>query len=71
VLCPDDPGELPPHCTWLGTDALDAAAVHRAIPDAAERTVYLSGAPADVARLRRALRAAGTRRIRTDVFLGY
>jgi len=45
--------------------------VHRAIPDAAERTIYLSGAPADVARLRRALRAAGTRRIRTDVFLGY
>jgi ferredoxin-NADP reductase len=71
VLCPDDPGELPPRWSWLGTDALDAAAVRRAIPDAAERIVYLSGAPADVARLRRALRAAGTRRIRTDVFLGY
>jgi ferredoxin-NADP reductase len=71
VLCPDDPGELPAHCTWLGTEALDASAVRRAIPDVASRTVYLSGAPRDVARLRRALRAAGVRRIRTDVFLGY
>jgi ferredoxin-NADP reductase len=71
VLCPDDPGPLPPHWVWLGSDALDAAAVHRAIPDVAGRIVYLSGAPTDVARLRRALRAAGVRRIRTDVFLGY
>jgi ferredoxin-NADP reductase len=71
VLCPDDPGELPPRWTWLGSDALTADAVHRAIPDAADRVVYLSGAPADVARLRRALRAAGTRRVHTDVFLGY
>ncbi|MGN6271690.1 MAG: hypothetical protein ACTHMQ_01220 [Protaetiibacter sp.] len=71
VLCPDDPGELPPRWSWLGTDALGADAVRRAIPDAAERVVYLSGAPVEVARLRRALRAAGTRRIRTDVFLGY
>lgn len=71
VLSPDDPGDLPDGWTWLGSDALSAEAVHRAIPDADERTVYLSGAPADVTALRRALRAAGTRRIRTDVFLGY
>ncbi|MCS0498745.1 FAD-dependent oxidoreductase [Protaetiibacter mangrovi] len=71
VLSPDDPGELPPHWSWLGSDALTAEVVHRAIPDARERTVYLSGSPTDVSRLRRALRAAGTRRIRTDVFLGY
>lgn len=71
VLSPDDPGELPAGWTWLGPGALDADTVLRAIPDAAERHVYLSGAPAEVARLRRALRAAGARRIRTDVFLGY
>lgn len=71
VLSPDDPGELPAHWTWLGAEALSAELVHRAIPDAASRHVHLSGAPGDVARLRRALRAAGTRRIRTDVFLGY
>jgi ferredoxin-NADP reductase len=71
VLCPDDPGALPARCTWLGTDALDASAVRRAIPDVAERVVYLSGAPRDVSALRAALRAAGVRRIRTDVFLGY
>lgn len=71
VLSPDDPGELPPHWTWLGAGALDADLVHAFIPDARERTVYLSGAPVDVSRLRRALRASGARRIRTDVFLGY
>ena len=71
VLSPDDPGELPPHWRWLHSDTLSAELVHAAIPDARSRTVYLSGAPADVARLRKALRADGVRRIRTDVFLGY
>lgn len=71
LLCPEDPGELPPHWSWLVHGELDAQTVQRAIPDAASRTVMLSGAPAEVARLRRALRAAGVRRIRTDVFLGY
>ena len=71
VLSPDDPGALPANWQWLGADALSAEAVHRAFPDAAERHVYLSGSPTDVSALRRALRAAGTRRIRTDVFLGY
>jgi len=71
VLSPDDPGELPANWTWLGSETLSADTVHAAIPDARERHVYLSGAPADVARLRRALRASGARRIRTDVFLGY
>ncbi len=71
VLCPDDPGELPPGWTWLGSGGLSAELVLRAIPDLHERTVYLSGAPQDVARLRRALRASGARRVRTDVFLGY
>lgn len=71
VLSPEDPGDLPPGWTWLGDDALTAEAVRTAIPDAADRTVLLSGAPADVARLRADLRRAGVRRIRTDVFLGY
>lgn len=71
LVCPDDPGELPPGWSWLGPGGLDADAVHRAIPDAAERVVHLSGAPADVARLRAALRRSGVRRIRTDLFLGY
>ncbi|MFT4030762.1 MAG: FAD-dependent oxidoreductase [Protaetiibacter sp.] len=71
VLCPDDPGELPPHWSRLGSGALSAELVHAAIPDARERTVYLSGAPAEVSRLRQALRAGGVHRIRTDVFLGY
>lgn len=71
VLSPDDPGELPANWAWLGSDDLSADVVHRAVPDARERHVYLSGAPTDVSQLRKALRRAGTRRIRTDVFLGY
>lgn len=71
VLCPDDPGALPAGWTWAGAESLSAEVVRREIPDAADRTVLLSGAPDDVARLRRELRAAGVRRIRTDVFLGY
>jgi len=71
ILSPDDPGELPDGWSWLGSGELSADVVHRAVPDARERHVYLSGAPTDVSALRRALRAAGTRRIRTDVFLGY
>ena len=42
-----------------------------AVPDAARRTVYLSGPPSMVAALRRTLRRAGARRIHTDVFVGY
>lgn len=71
VLCPEDPGPLPAGWSWLGAAALTSDAVREAIPDVAERTVLLSGAPADVSRLRSELRSAGVRRIRTDVFLGY
>ncbi|TXK19266.1 FAD-dependent oxidoreductase [Homoserinibacter sp. GY 40078] len=71
VLAPDDPGELPANWSWAGPAPLDAETVLHAMPDAAERTVLISGAPTDVSRLRRSLRRAGARRIRTDVFLGY
>lgn len=41
------------------------------VPDVAGREALVSGAPVRLAPLRRALRAAGVRRVRTDVFLGY
>ena len=71
VLCPTDPGELPDGWRWHEGTTLDANLVHQLIPDARDRTVLLSGAPVDVAALRRGLRAGGVRRIRTDTFLGY
>ncbi|WP_167050438.1 FAD-dependent oxidoreductase [Salinibacterium sp. ZJ77] len=71
LLCPEDPGPLPDRWVWAGASELTADVVRSAIPDVTERTVLLSGAPNDVARLRRELRAVGVRRVRTDVFLGY
>jgi len=41
------------------------------VPDLRERTVYLAGSPEALRVLRRALRAAGARRVRTDAFAGY
>ena len=72
VLSPDDPGALP---SELAVARLRRARAPRSCTGRSrmrrERHVYLSGSPTDVSPLRRALRAAGTRRIRTDVFLGY
>lgn len=42
-----------------------------AVPDLAEREVLVSGSPIAVAAVTDAARAAGVRKIRTDVFLGY
>ena len=45
VLCPDDPGELPPHWTWLGSDALTADAVLIATRHAPVRRLALIRLP--------------------------
>ena len=45
--------------------------IGRVVHDAPQRAVYLSGPPAMVDAVRGSLRAAGVRRIRTDVFFGY
>lgn len=66
---PADPSV--PGWTWLGAGLPDAAALAKAVPDAAERTAFVAGSPSAVAAARRALRGAGVRRIHTDPFLGY
>lgn len=65
------PDELPVGWTWIGPGRLSGEALLAAVPDAARRSVYLSGPPSMVAALRSALRRAGARRIHTDVFVGY
>jgi ferredoxin-NADP reductase len=50
---------------------LDGTSLRALVPDIAERTVYVSGAPSSVASLRRAAREAGARRVRVDSFAGY
>jgi glycine betaine catabolism B len=71
VVSPDEPASLPARWTWVEAAALDADIVHRWVPDARERTAYVSGAPTMVASLKRALRGSGVGRVRTDTFLGY
>ncbi len=71
IAAPDRPDELPVGWTWIGPERLTGDSLLAAVPDAARRTVYLSGPPSMVAALRRTLRRAGARRIHTDVFVGY
>ena len=71
VVSPTKPEELPAGWVWTGAQALTAATIRTAVPDAASRTTYLSGSPELVAGLERALHADGVRRIVTDVFIGY
>ncbi|HEU0205474.1 MAG TPA: oxidoreductase [Pseudolysinimonas sp.] len=71
VLSPDRPSELPKGWSWAGDGELRSEQIHQAVPDAASRTTYLSGPPAVVADLERALRRDGVKRIVTDVFIGY
>lgn len=52
-------------------DALTPQVLAEAVPDLAAREVLASGSPAAVAAVRRAARADGAERVRSDVFLGY
>lgn len=54
------------HGGALDRDFLDAH-----VPDLADRSVYLAGAPSSVLPLRRLLRGAGARRVVVDEFSGY
>ena len=67
LVTPTPPEPMPGNVRW-------AATLEEAFDDTAqlgERTAYISGTPTFVNRARRALRARGVRRIRTDHFSGY
>ncbi|RWZ68585.1 oxidoreductase [Labedella populi] len=65
-----EPDTVPDGWRWIGPERVDAETVRRAVPDLAERDVYVSGPPAFVDDLRRRLRPTA-RRVRTDAFSGY
>lgn len=71
IASPEKPPRLPAGWTWIGPDRVSGETLLAAVPDAAERDVFLSGPPAMVATLKKALRRAGARHIHTDVFVGY
>jgi len=71
VVCATRPAGLPRAWRWVESQRLTGEQLLEAVPDARERHAYLSGTPAMVTALKRALRRAGVRRIHTDVFVGY
>jgi ferredoxin-NADP reductase len=71
VVSAEKPPKLPKGWTWVQSPRLTADQLLAAVPDAKTRHTYLSGTPAMVGALKRALRRAGSRRIHTDVFIGY
>jgi ferredoxin-NADP reductase len=71
VVSATKPAKLPKGWTWLESQRMTTDQLLAAVPDAKTRHTYLSGTPAMVGTLKRALRRAGVRRIHTDVFIGY
>jgi ferredoxin-NADP reductase len=71
IASAEKPPGLPAGWTWIGPDRLSGETLLTVVPDAARRDVFLSGPPAMVAALKKALRKAGARHIHTDVFVGY
>jgi ferredoxin-NADP reductase len=71
VVCAERPAKLPTGFAWVPSARLDAEQLLAAVPDARSRHTFLSGSPAMVGSLRRALRRAGVRFVHTDVFFGY
>jgi ferredoxin-NADP reductase len=71
VVSREKPVKLPKGWTWLQAERLTGEQLLAAVPDVRTRHTYLSGTPAMVGDLKRALHRAGTRRIHTDVFIGY
>jgi ferredoxin-NADP reductase len=71
VVSAQKPAKLPKTWKWVEASRLTGEQLLAAVPDAKTRHTYLSGTPAMVGALKRALRRAGSRRIHTDVFIGY
>lgn len=71
VFAPEGPSDLPPTWEYAGGGRVSGERLAELVPDAASRHAFVSGPPALVADLRRALRGLGARRIHTDYFSGY
>ncbi|MBN9155724.1 MAG: FAD-dependent oxidoreductase [Microbacterium sp.] len=65
----DEPAILPSTWTWAGGTRIDAAGLHREVPDLDQRHAYVSGPAGLIADLAPALEKA--RSITTDAFSGY
>ncbi|WP_411558585.1 FAD-dependent oxidoreductase [Plantibacter sp. MPB07] len=71
VLGPTDDVRLPDGWRGLGPGRLDHERLAEAVPDLAEREVFISGPPAMIEALKPALRGIGVGHVRSDAFSGY
>lgn len=70
LVAPSRPAALPESWTWVEGSGVSADVVRGAVPDLADRRVYVSGPPAMVAPVAAGLRGSCVA-VRTDVFTGY
>ena len=71
LYAPEAPASLPPGWEYAGAGRVTGERVASAVPDAAKRRAFVSGPPALVNDLRRALRSQGAKRVHSDYFSGY
>jgi ferredoxin-NADP reductase len=71
LYAPEKPATLPQGWEYAGDGRVTGERLIAAVPDAAKRHAFISGPPALVNDLRRALRSQGARRVHTDYFSGY
>lgn len=71
LYSPEAPASLPPGWQYGGSGRVTGERLADAIPDLARRRAYVSGPPALVNDLRKALRTQGAKRVHSDYFSGY
>ena len=71
LFSPTAPSPLPANWHYAGPGRVDGERLASAVPDAARRRAFISGPPALVSDLKRALRSQGVRRVHSDYFSGY
>nr|WP_138442698.1 oxidoreductase [Sinomonas susongensis] len=71
IVRTSDGGAPAPFAEDAGSAPFTAARLRELVPDIAARTAYVSGPPAFVGAVAKALRKAGARHVRRDAFSGY
>jgi glycine betaine catabolism B len=71
LYAPEEPTSLPSGWEYAGAGRVTGERLATAVPDAAKRRAFVSGPPALVNDLRRALRSQGAKRVHSDYFSGY
>lgn len=71
VFAPTAPSPLPSGWQYGGAGRVTGESLASAVPDAGKRRAFISGPPALVHDLRKALRGLGSKRVHTDYFSGY